>query len=63
MANERLILAIGRMERALSRLERYQPPSRGDGADHALAERHEKLKSETRIAISAIDSILSGKGN
>ncbi|MEE9433122.1 MAG: hypothetical protein V3V15_02645 [Sphingorhabdus sp.] len=61
MANERLILAIGRIERTLSRLEQYQPPVADSNTDAEMIRRHEKLKSEARIAISAIDSILAGQ--
>ncbi len=59
MAAQRLIVAIGRIERALSKLE--QLPDRTDpAADKELFARHEKLKSETREAIKEIDDILAG---
>ena len=59
MIEERFIVAIGRIERALSRIEKsaIAPASAGD---NGLVERHEKLKSETRIAIQDLDKILAG---
>ncbi|MBL0923919.1 MAG: hypothetical protein IBJ12_05565 [Sphingomonadaceae bacterium] len=59
MATQRLIVAIGRVERALSRLEQMQHISPVDKDDN-LADRHEKLKAETRAAIGEIDRILAG---
>jgi hypothetical protein len=46
MADERLNFAIGRIERALSRIEKLAiSPSASDDSD--LSKRHEKLKCET----------------
>lgn len=59
MVEQRLIVAIGRIERALSRLEQAPKPSLAD-IDNDLSDRHEKLKSETRAAIADIDRILAG---
>jgi phage host-nuclease inhibitor protein Gam len=59
MATQRLIVAIGRIERALSRLEQMPQPSPAK-IDDDLAGRHEKLKAETRAAIGEIDRILGG---
>jgi hypothetical protein len=58
MIEQRFILAVGRIERALSRIEKsaIAPASAGD---NDLAERHEKLKSETRMAIQDLDKILA----
>lgn len=59
MADERLIVAIGRIERALSRMEKLATaPSNAPDAE--LADRHERLKKETLDAIRGIDQILSG---
>jgi hypothetical protein len=59
MADERLIVAIGRIERALSRVEKLSTlPTQKQDAD--LVERHERLKSETLEAIRGIDQILLG---
>lgn len=65
MAQERLIIAIGRIERALSRLEQADlshNPSSKNGLilqNTALFEKHERLKTETRLAIRDIDLLLS----
>lgn len=59
MTTERLIVAIGRIERALSRIERL-PASAGAKSDYDLVERHEKLKAETHAAIADLDRILAG---
>ena len=59
MADERLIFAIGRIERALSRIEKLAiSPSASD--DSGLSKRHEKLKCETLAAIHDMDKILAG---
>ena len=59
MADERLIFARGRIERALSRIEKLAiSPSASDDSD--LSKRHEKLKSETLAAIHDMDKILAG---
>jgi len=59
MADERLIVAIGRVERALSRVEKLATlPAQKQDAD--LVERHERLKTETLEAIRGIDQILLG---
>ena len=60
MSQERLILAIGRMEHALSRLEQVEiPPSATPEVDTGLSDRHEKLKAEARAAIRDIDGLIS----
>jgi hypothetical protein len=61
MADERFIVAIGRIERALSRIEKLSaaPAAR---ATSDIVEQLEKLKSETRAAIHEIDKILAGAG-
>lgn len=59
MADERFIVAIGRIERALSRIEKLTiAPAVTSDSD--LAERHEGLKSETLGAIQDLDKILAG---
>jgi hypothetical protein len=62
MATQRLIVAIGRIERALSRLEQMplgsQLAASGEGD---LAGKHEQLKAETRAAIADIDALLAGQ--
>ena len=59
MAEQRLIVAIGRIERALSRLEQMPERAPSD-IDNDLARRHEMLKAETHSAIADIDRILAG---
>lgn len=59
MAEERFIVAIGRIERALSRIEQMQLPHKAP-QDADLAVRHERLKTETRAAIEDLDAILAG---
>lgn len=59
MADERFIVAIGRIERALSRIEELTA-SRAGADDSDLFARHEKLKSETLAAIQGMDKILAG---
>lgn len=64
MSEDRLILAIGRMERALARVEaaagRTPPaPVGDDDAFRALAAKHDKLKSNVDAAIAALDGIIA----
>lgn len=63
MSEQRLILAIGRIERALSRLEQLPQRAASTEGDPELAQRHEKLKAETRAAIQEIDQILERNAN
>jgi hypothetical protein len=58
MSQERLILAIGRIERALSRIEQAPMPVSAS-ADNDLARRHEKLKAETKAVLSDIDRLIA----
>ncbi|NJM51276.1 MAG: hypothetical protein HC843_10755 [Sphingomonadales bacterium] len=63
MSHEKLILAIGRMERALSRLE--QAPQGAIGAhlsDSALLTKHDKLKSETSAVLADLDRLIAQSG-
>ncbi|AMO71471.1 hypothetical protein [Sphingorhabdus sp. M41] len=57
MDNERVILAIGRLERALSRIESSNSTMKAD-ADQMLEARHEALKSEMKQAIRTIDGLI-----
>lgn len=57
MDNERVILAIGRLERALSRIETAISDNKPD-IDAALAARHEALKAEMKQAIQTIDGLI-----
>lgn len=69
MANERLILAIGHLERALTRLETAMTrPGQclggapGGEVDSDLAERHAQLKSAAAQALAGIDALLARNG-
>lgn len=60
MTDERLILAIGRLERALSRVEtRLAAGTGAPPSDTALAARHDRLRAETSAAIEAIDRLIA----
>jgi hypothetical protein len=63
MTQQRLIQAIGRVERALSRLEQAPVKANGAADDNALMARHHQLKAETQAAIKDIDRILAGQEN
>ncbi|WP_022672429.1 hypothetical protein [Novosphingopyxis baekryungensis] len=57
MTQERIIMAIGRIERALARIERAALDNdRAGSAD--LARRHDALKNEARRAVSDMDDLL-----
>lgn len=60
MTRKRLILAIGRVERALSRMEQIDTSAKGD---LDLMVRHDRLKSETRLAIQEIDTLIAKGAN
>lgn len=60
MAQQQLIIAIGRIERALSRIEQAPLPAESMGNDDQLFAKHEKLKSETKAAIADLDQLISG---
>jgi hypothetical protein len=53
MPQDRMMQAIGRMERALARLENAS----GEPSD--LQQRHDRLKQEAQSAIADIDRLLS----
>ncbi len=59
MENERVIIAIGRIERALSRIEAAKATSPAIAADAALEERHSALKEEMKQAIETIDGLIA----
>jgi hypothetical protein len=58
MAQEQLIIAIGRIERVLSRLEQLEIPSSAPGSSTDLQQRHNRLKQDTSKAIRDIDALL-----
>ncbi len=65
MANERLILAIGHLERALSRLESAHVGLAENLQSHTIAasdellERHAVLKAAAAEALAGIDALLA----
>lgn len=65
MANERLILAIGQLERALTRLESAHVSLAENLQSHTLApsddllERHAQLKAAAADALAGIDALLA----
>lgn len=65
MANERLILAIGQLERALSRLESAHVGLAENLQSHTivasdeLLERHAVLKAAAAEALAGIDALLA----
>lgn len=61
MVQQRLIQAIGRIERALSRLEQAPFNKTVSTDDSVLVAKHEQLKAETQAAIRDIDRILAGQ--
>jgi predicted TIM-barrel fold metal-dependent hydrolase len=58
MENEATILAIGRIERALSKIEKYRP-NLAPTANVDLQSKHDALKRETQKAIAELDQILA----
>ncbi|MGL5837670.1 MAG: hypothetical protein ACRCY3_04125 [Sphingorhabdus sp.] len=60
MVEQQLIQAIGRVERAVSRLERITVPKEQPTDSANLSERHERLKTAARSAIDEIDQLLIG---
>lgn len=60
MADERFIVAIGRIERALSRIEQMDLSS-NLLSNTDLADRHNRLKIETQAAIQDLNTILAGE--
>ena len=56
MSNDRMINAIGRIERALSRLEALQAPD--TGALEHLQEKYAHLRSETGQVLSDLDGLI-----
>lgn len=59
MENERVILAIGRIERALSRIQAAKEAAVSQQPDQALEKRHAALKEEMKQAIHTIDGLIA----
>jgi hypothetical protein len=62
MAEQQLMQAIGRIERALSRLERADFSGPNAQPDRELIDRHERLKVAAQAALNDIDRLLASKG-
>ncbi|RDV06976.1 hypothetical protein DXH95_06160 [Sphingorhabdus pulchriflava] len=58
MAQDQLITAIGRIERAISKLEQVRLPIANDG-NNDLKLRYDALKSATEQAVADIDRLIS----
>jgi hypothetical protein len=59
VTDDRLIIAIGRLDRALTRLESVAAQEREPAADSGdLAQRHERLRERTREAVDALDRLI-----
>ncbi|MBK5264524.1 MAG: hypothetical protein JJE34_04710 [Alphaproteobacteria bacterium] len=56
MSDDRIIIAIGRIERAISRIESVQPSS--EGALRAIEEKHAQLRSETSAALADLNQLI-----
>ncbi|MEO9469041.1 hypothetical protein [Parasphingorhabdus sp.] len=63
MENERVILAIGRIERALTRIETARNNSPAVRQDEALEQRHAALRGEMQEAIRTIDGLIARQEN
>jgi hypothetical protein len=61
MAQEQLMTAIGRIERAISKLEQVQLPVASSG-NQDLQLRYDALKSATEQAVAEIDRLISKEG-
>jgi hypothetical protein len=61
MTNNRLIEAIGRIERAVTRIERTELSAKNlsTPTDTDLIVKHEQLKTETAAAIRQIDQLIN----
>lgn len=63
MENERVISVIGRLERALSRIEMAESKGIMVDQDEALDRRHDALKKEMQQAIETIDNLIARQEN
>ena len=61
MAQEQLMTAIGRIERAISKLERVQLPV-ASSSNQDLQLRYDALKNATEQAVAEIDRLISKEG-
>jgi hypothetical protein len=63
MAEQRLMQAIGRIERSLARLEQVDLSAASAAIDHDLQQRHASLKTAAQSALDEIDKLLARAGN
>jgi hypothetical protein len=63
MAEQRLMQAIGRIERSLARLEQVDLSAAASAIDHDLQQRHASLKTAAQSALDEIDKLLARAGN
>ena len=61
MAQQQMIEAIGRLERAVSRLEQVKLPQKSS-ASPELEQRYSALKAATEQAVAEIDRLLAQEG-
>ncbi len=59
MVEQQLLVAIGRIERAFTRIEQAWRPDQSDQNWAELHARHEQLKSSVKGAIEDVDRLLS----
>lgn len=60
MSHDRMMQAVGRIEKALGRLENVEHRHvSAPAGDPELLARHEKLKAETRATVADIDRLLA----
>ena len=62
MAQDQLITAIVRIERAISKLEQVRLPA-ANGGNNDLKLRYDALKSATEQAVADIDRLISKEGS
>ena len=64
MSDDRLITAIGRIERALSRIEARSGSLSGEKADDSkmLEVHHRRLRARTQSAIDRLDRLIGANG-
>src|SRR3546814_19937329 len=60
MSDDRMIIAIGRIERALSRIEAAQAPAAN--AFKTLQDRHAQLRGETAAALAELNLLVERLG-
>jgi hypothetical protein len=62
MASDRLMQAIGRIERAVSDLEKSSTVATAAFEDVGLRARHDRLKAEAQATLGDLDRLLASVG-